>query len=202
MRVGVVILPQFSWPEARARWASLQERGFAHGWTYDHLSWRDLKDEPWFGTLPTLVAAATATTTLRVGTWVMSPNYRHPVTTAKDLMTLDDVDGFGEVLVGTAAVGGRPVHDDLSAHDADPGTAARLDPRFREEVHVCEAGDTRPKHLRGGEQRSIRDELLIDPAPFRGPDPLVEPRHQRYVVGESSQQRHRRVGVRVHQAGQ
>ena len=46
MRVGVVILPQFSWPEARARWASLQERGFAHGWTYDHLSWRDLKDEP------------------------------------------------------------------------------------------------------------------------------------------------------------
>lgn len=104
MRIGVVILPQFTWTEARARWRSLEERGFAHGWTYDHLSWRDLKDEPWFGTMPTLVAAATATTTLRVGTWVMSPNYRHPVTTAKDLMTLDDVAG-GRLIAAIGAGG-------------------------------------------------------------------------------------------------
>jgi alkanesulfonate monooxygenase SsuD/methylene tetrahydromethanopterin reductase-like flavin-dependent oxidoreductase (luciferase family) len=104
MRVGVVLLPQYSWSEARARWASLQERGFAHGWTYDHLSWRDLKDEPWFGTLPTLVAAATATSTLRLGTWVISPNYRHPVTTAKDLMTLDDVSG-GRLIAAIGAGG-------------------------------------------------------------------------------------------------
>jgi alkanesulfonate monooxygenase SsuD/methylene tetrahydromethanopterin reductase-like flavin-dependent oxidoreductase (luciferase family) len=104
MRVGVVILPQFTWSEARARWASLEERGFAHGWTYDHLSWRDLKDEPWFGTLPTLMAAATATSTLRLGTWVMSPNYRHPVTTAKDLMTLDDVSG-GRLIAAIGAGG-------------------------------------------------------------------------------------------------
>ena len=62
MRVGVVILPQFSWPEARARWKSLEDRGFAHGWTYDHLAWRDLADQTWFGTIPTLTAAATATT--------------------------------------------------------------------------------------------------------------------------------------------
>ncbi len=106
MRVGVVILPQFTWREARARWASIEQRGFAHGWTYDHLSWRDLKDEPWFGTLPTLVAAATATTTLRLGTWVMSPNYRHPVTTAKDLMTIDDVaDGRLIAAIGAGGTG-------------------------------------------------------------------------------------------------
>ncbi len=106
LRVGVVILPQFTWPEARARWRSLEERGFAHGWTYDHLSWRDLKDEPWFGTLPTLVAAATATSTLRLGTWVMSPNYRHPVTTAKDLMTLADVsDGRLIAAIGAGGTG-------------------------------------------------------------------------------------------------
>src|SRR5690242_15084689 len=104
MRVGVVILPQLHWPEARARWVSLEQRGFAHGWTYDHLSWRDLAGEPWFGTIPTLVAAATATTTLRLGTWVMSPNFRHPVTTAKDLMTLDDVAG-GRVIAAVGAGG-------------------------------------------------------------------------------------------------
>src|SRR4051812_23484528 len=104
VRVGVVILPQFSWPEARARWASLEQRGFAHGWTYDHLAWRDLADEPWYATVPTLVAAATATTTLRLGTWVISPNYRHPVTTAKELMTLDDISG-GRLIAAIGAGG-------------------------------------------------------------------------------------------------
>ena len=104
VRVGVVILPQFSWPEARARWRSLEDRGFAHGWTYDHLAWRNLADQPWFGTIPTLTAAATATSTLRLGTWVASPNFRHPVTLAKDLMTLDDVSG-GRVIAGVGAGG-------------------------------------------------------------------------------------------------
>ncbi len=104
MRVGVVILPQFSWPEARARWRSLEDRGFAHGWSYDHLSWRNLATQPWFGTVPTLTAAATATSTLRLGTWVASPNFRHPVTFAKDLMTLDDVSG-GRVIAGVGAGG-------------------------------------------------------------------------------------------------
>jgi alkanesulfonate monooxygenase SsuD/methylene tetrahydromethanopterin reductase-like flavin-dependent oxidoreductase (luciferase family) len=127
MRVGVVILPQFRWAEARARWVSLEERGFAHGWTYDHLAWRDLADEPWYGTIPTLVAAATATRTLRLGTWVASPNFRHPVTTAKDLMTLDDVSGGRLVTVIGA---GGPGWDDqvLGEEPLDPGgRVARLD---------------------------------------------------------------------------
>ncbi len=104
MRVGVVILPQFHWPEARARWQSLEDRGFAHGWTYDHLAWRDLADQPWYGTVPTLTAAATATRRLRLGTWVTSPNFRHPVTLAKDLMTMDDISG-GRILAGIGAGG-------------------------------------------------------------------------------------------------
>ena len=104
MRVGVVILPQFRWPEARARWKSLEDRGFAHGWTYDHLAWRDLSEQDWFGTIPYLTAAATATSTLRLGTWVTSPNFRHPVTLAKDLMTLDDISG-GRFIAGIGAGG-------------------------------------------------------------------------------------------------
>ena len=104
MRVGVVILPQFRWPEARARWKAVEDKGFAHGWTYDHLAWRDLADQDWFGTIPTLTAAATATSTLRLGTWVTSPNFRHPVTLAKDLMTLDDISG-GRMIAGIGAGG-------------------------------------------------------------------------------------------------
>ena len=41
---------------------------------------------------------------LRLGTWVTSPNFRHPVTLAKDLMTLDDISG-GRVIVGIGAGG-------------------------------------------------------------------------------------------------
>jgi alkanesulfonate monooxygenase SsuD/methylene tetrahydromethanopterin reductase-like flavin-dependent oxidoreductase (luciferase family) len=104
MRVGVVILPQFRWPEARARWVSLEQRGFAHGWTYDHLAWRDLADEPWYATIPILVAAATATSTLRLGTWVASPNFRHLVTTAKDLLTLHEI-SEGRLIAAVGAGG-------------------------------------------------------------------------------------------------
>jgi alkanesulfonate monooxygenase SsuD/methylene tetrahydromethanopterin reductase-like flavin-dependent oxidoreductase (luciferase family) len=104
MRVGVVILPQYHWPEARARWKSLEDRGFAHGWTYDHLAWRDLAEQDWFGTIPTLTAAATATTRLRLGTWVTSANFRHPVTLAKDLLTMDDISA-GRMIAGIGAGG-------------------------------------------------------------------------------------------------
>lgn len=122
VRVGVVILPEFSWREARPRWKSLQDRGFAHGWTYDHLAWRDLADGPWYATVPTLTAAATATSTLRLGTWVASPNFRHPVTFGKDLLTLDDISG-GRIIAGLGSGG--------IGWDADVLGAAELTPRAR-----------------------------------------------------------------------
>ncbi|MET3806457.1 alkanesulfonate monooxygenase SsuD/methylene tetrahydromethanopterin reductase-like flavin-dependent oxidoreductase (luciferase family) [Nakamurella sp. UYEF19] len=93
MQVGVVILPQFPAAETRLRWKSLEDRGFAHGWTYDHLAWRDLADEPWYATVTTLATAAAATTSLDLGTWVTSPNFRHPVPYAKELLSLDDLAG-------------------------------------------------------------------------------------------------------------
>ena len=49
------------------------------------------RDGPWFGTVPVLAAAAVTTSTIRLGTLVASPNYRHPVTFAKEAMTLDDL---------------------------------------------------------------------------------------------------------------
>jgi len=127
MRVGVVILPQFRWTEARARWKALEDKGFAHGWTYDHLAWRDLADQNWFGTIPTLTAAATATSTLRLGTWVTSPNFRHPVTLAKDLMTLDDISG-GRMIAGIGAGGVGWDAEVLGAEVLPPGRrVSRLD---------------------------------------------------------------------------
>ncbi|MFB2597194.1 LLM class flavin-dependent oxidoreductase [Herbiconiux sp. P17] len=104
MRYGIVILPQDPWPESRRKWVLAEELGFDHAWTYDHLSWRSLADEPWCATIPLLTAAATATTRIRLGTFVASPNYRHPVPFAKDLATLDDISG-GRFTLGVGSGG-------------------------------------------------------------------------------------------------
>ena len=79
MRLGVCILPELRWPEQRRLWHRAEELGFDHAWTYDHLAWRSLADGPWFGAIPTLTAAALATSRMRLGPLVASPNYRHPV---------------------------------------------------------------------------------------------------------------------------
>ncbi len=104
MRHGIVILPQQPWAEARSIWRRAEELGFDHAWTFDHLSWRSLADEPWGATIPTLTAAAAATSTIRLGTFVTSPNFRHPVPFAKDLATLDDISG-GRFLLGVGSGG-------------------------------------------------------------------------------------------------
>ncbi|GAA1802101.1 LLM class flavin-dependent oxidoreductase [Agromyces neolithicus] len=104
MRFGVVILPQHDWPEAAARWRRAEELGFDHAWTYDHLSWRGLAGERWHATVPTLTAAATVTSRIGLGTFVASPNYRHPVPFAKDIATVDQISG-GRVLLGLGSGG-------------------------------------------------------------------------------------------------
>lgn len=102
--IGVVLLPQERWAVARTHWVEAEQMGFDHAWTYDHLAWRSLADEPWFATVPLLAAAAAVTSRIRLGTWVASPNFRHPVPFAKDVMGLDDVSG-GRFLLGIGAGG-------------------------------------------------------------------------------------------------
>ncbi|WP_445402708.1 LLM class flavin-dependent oxidoreductase [Streptomyces sp. LE64] len=105
MRLSTVILPVDRWREGgRAKWQRAEELGFHTAYTYDHLSWRTFRDGPWFGALPTLTAAATATDRLRLGTLVTSPNFRHPVPLAKELISLDDVSG-GRITLGIGAGG-------------------------------------------------------------------------------------------------
>jgi alkanesulfonate monooxygenase SsuD/methylene tetrahydromethanopterin reductase-like flavin-dependent oxidoreductase (luciferase family) len=105
LRLSTVILPVDRWHEGGgAKWRRAEELGLHAAYTYDHLTWRTFRDGPWFGALPTLTAAATATSRLRLGTLVTSPNFRHPVTLAKELMSLDDISG-GRVTLGIGAGG-------------------------------------------------------------------------------------------------
>jgi alkanesulfonate monooxygenase SsuD/methylene tetrahydromethanopterin reductase-like flavin-dependent oxidoreductase (luciferase family) len=105
MRLSTVILPIYRWAEGREVWGRAEDLGFHAAYTYDHLSWRvPFRDGPWFGAVPTLTAAAGVTSRIRLGTMVTSPNFRHPVTLAKELMSLDDISG-GRVTVGIGAGG-------------------------------------------------------------------------------------------------
>jgi alkanesulfonate monooxygenase SsuD/methylene tetrahydromethanopterin reductase-like flavin-dependent oxidoreductase (luciferase family) len=116
MRFGLTILPEHSWAQAAPMWRRAEELGFDHAWTYDHLVWGGLPDSPWYGTTPTLTAAAMVTSTIRLGTFVTSPNYRHPVTFMRDLLSLDDISG-GRLICGigvggdidSALLGGQPL---------------------------------------------------------------------------------------------
>lgn len=104
MDVGVLILPEHRWAEAEPMWRRAEDLGFAHVWTYDHLAWRSLRDHPWHAAVPALAAAALATSRIRLGTLVATPNFRHPVTFARELVTLDDLSG-GRLTVGLGAGG-------------------------------------------------------------------------------------------------
>ncbi|ATW49436.1 LLM class flavin-dependent oxidoreductase [Streptomyces xantholiticus] len=105
MRLSTVILPVRPWRSGgRDEWLRAEQLGFHTAYTYDHLSWRTFRDGPWYGAVPTLTAAAAATERLRLGTLVTSPNFRHPVTLAKDLISLDDISG-GRFTLGIGAGG-------------------------------------------------------------------------------------------------
>jgi alkanesulfonate monooxygenase SsuD/methylene tetrahydromethanopterin reductase-like flavin-dependent oxidoreductase (luciferase family) len=133
VRIGVCILPDVPWPEFRRRVQLLDDLGVDHVWTYDHLAWRDLRDGPWLTAVPLLAAAATATTRIRLGTLVASPNFRHPVVFAKELVALDQISN-GRVIggVGAGAVSGWDTHM-LGQPDL---TARQRADRFREFVEI------------------------------------------------------------------
>ncbi|SDD76925.1 LLM class flavin-dependent oxidoreductase [Auraticoccus monumenti] len=119
MRFGITILPEHPWAEAEPLWRGAEELGFDHAWTYDHLSWGGLPDVPWYGTVPTLTAAALVTSRIRLGTFVVSPNFRHPAAFVREVLSLHDV-SEGRLLLGLGA-GGSPDDRVLGSAPLPPG---------------------------------------------------------------------------------
>lgn len=132
--MGVLLLPELRWSAAAERWRRVELLGFDHAWTYDHLAWQTLRDEPWFSAVPTLAAASSVTSRLRLGTLVASPNFRHPVPFAREIVTLDDVSG-GRLTVGLGAGG---LGWDTTMLGQDPWSAAERADRFVEFVDMLD----------------------------------------------------------------
>jgi probable F420-dependent oxidoreductase len=90
--------PRSPLPRERAAWADkarrLEDEGYATVFLVDHF-------HSTYAPLVALMAAADATTTLRIGTMVLAVDFRNPVVLAKDAATLDFLsDGRLEIGLG------------------------------------------------------------------------------------------------------
>jgi alkanesulfonate monooxygenase SsuD/methylene tetrahydromethanopterin reductase-like flavin-dependent oxidoreductase (luciferase family) len=130
----VLILPEQCGPAGRDLWRRAEQAGFAHGWTFDHLRWRGRPDTAWFDAIVTLAEAAAVTSKIRLGPLVVTPNFRHPVTLAKQAMALDHVSGGRLVLGFGAGVAG----DDSLAVGGDELSAADRAGRFEEFIELTD----------------------------------------------------------------
>ncbi len=132
MRIGLVVLPSDRWQEARRQWAWADDAGFSTAWTYDHIRWGGMPDGPWHAAVPVLAAAAAVTDRIRLGTLVATPNFRHPVTLARDALALDDVSsGRLDLGLGPGSEG-----FDASALGQEPWTPADRLARFEEFLSI------------------------------------------------------------------
>ena len=80
----------------------MEAAGVARAWTYDHLAWRDCPTGSGSPPIPMLAAAAAMTSRIRLGPLVATPNFRHPVLLAKEIMTLDHLP-VGRIDLGVGA---------------------------------------------------------------------------------------------------
>jgi alkanesulfonate monooxygenase SsuD/methylene tetrahydromethanopterin reductase-like flavin-dependent oxidoreductase (luciferase family) len=127
-------------------WRRADEYGLYAGYTYDHLSWRSFREKPWFTMVPTLVAAAGVTKNLRLGPLVTSPNFRHPLVLAKDLLALDDISN-GRVIIGVGSGGtgfdatvlGQRAWSPLERHERFVEFTRALDVLLREPFSTIDA---------------------------------------------------------------
>jgi alkanesulfonate monooxygenase SsuD/methylene tetrahydromethanopterin reductase-like flavin-dependent oxidoreductase (luciferase family) len=142
-RLGVLVLPEYGGTEI---WRRLEQLGARHAWTYDHLRWRSASGGPWFDALTTLAGAAGVTRQIALGTLVASPSFRHPLTTASQVMTLDHLSG-GRFIFGVGAGAPGP---DTAALGGPVLSAADRAERFTEFVTLAdEALRGQPADFRG-----------------------------------------------------
>ena len=123
------------------------------------------------GPIPAMAAAAAVTTSLRVGTMVLSNDYRHPALLAKEMASIDVLsDGRLEVGMGTGWM--RSDYDAAGVEFTSPGTRFT---RFVEAIEILKGIWTQDDFSYEGEHYTIRG-MTQDPKPVQKPHPpLVFP---------------------------
>ena len=136
VRVGVVVVQNLVWPLWRERVLEVEALGFDAVYVWDHLVHRTQQpSDPLFDGMTALAAAAEFTSTIRLGTMVAAPVFRHPAVLANQAMTLDRISG-GRLELGIGAGGALLDYDVLGI---EPRGNRELVQRFTETVEMVDA---------------------------------------------------------------
>lgn len=162
LRLGVCVLPDRPFREAAARWRRIEELGFEHAWTYDHITFSPVPDGPWYDAVTTLASAAAVTTRIKLGTLVASPNFRHPVPFAQEIMSLDDASEGRFILGYGAGSSGADARVLGYGPDGRGWPAKERGERYRESVEILDqllrgAAEGRPRTTYRGTYYSAVD---------------------------------------------
>jgi alkanesulfonate monooxygenase SsuD/methylene tetrahydromethanopterin reductase-like flavin-dependent oxidoreductase (luciferase family) len=126
-RLGILLFPQATdWPSLEAAGRRVDELGYEHLWTWDHLYaiFGD-PDQPIFEGYTTLAALAKVTSKVKLGLLVGANTFRNPGLVAKTLTTLDHISD-GRAIAG---LGGAWFELEHEAHGIEFGSGfgQRLD---------------------------------------------------------------------------
>jgi probable F420-dependent oxidoreductase len=121
-----------------------------------------------YAPIPLLTAAAMATETLRVGTFVFNNNLRHPAVLAQDLATLDRLSG-GRLQIGIGAGWNKPEHDAIGIPFEPVGTRIA---KLAEALTVLRGCFGDEKFSFAGEHYTITD-YDAPPKPVQRPHPPI-----------------------------
>jgi probable F420-dependent oxidoreductase len=121
-----------------------------------------------YAPIPLLTAVAMATEKLRVGTFVLNNNFRHPAVLAQDLATLDRLSG-GRLEIGIGAGWNKPEHDAIGIPYEPVGTRVS---KLAEAVAVLKGCFGDEKFSFAGEHYTITD-YDAPPKPVQRPHPPI-----------------------------
>ncbi len=110
------------WREAAI---AAEQAGFTGIWSWDHFVSRGKKTDPVLECWTTLTAAAAATTTLKVGSFINNVMNRHPAVVARMLATLWD-QSHGRVELGIGVGGSGPELDMYGMARPEPAVRVRI----------------------------------------------------------------------------
>ncbi len=149
----------------RASWVGLAKRAEANG--FDVLTMPDHFSDQ-LAPIPALMAAADATTSLRVGALVWDNDYKHPVVLAKELATIDLLSG-GRLELGIGA--GWMISDYEQSGIAYDRAGVRID-RFIEGLDVIRGCMAEGAFSYSGKHYTITD-YNGSPKPIQAPCPPI-----------------------------
>jgi probable F420-dependent oxidoreductase len=178
MHYGVAIFPTADAMHPAELGRALEERGFESLWVAEHTHIPASRRTPWPGgaELPqmyyeamdpfvALTAAATATTTLKVATGICLVVERDPITTAKEVASIDHISG-GRFLFG---IGGGWNAEEMENHGTDFSSRWKL---VRERVEAMKEIWTNDPAEYHGEMVDF-DPIWSKPKPVQAPHPPI-----------------------------